>query len=435
MALTVAIVGSGPAGFYTADALLSSGADVEIDIIERLPTPFGLIRAGVAPDHQTTKNVARKFEKSAIADKSRYYGNIALGRDVTLDELRGMYDAVVLAVGAASDVKLTIPGADLDGVYGSSAFVGWYNAHPDFRWLDPDLDTDQAVVIGLGNVAIDIARILVRTRTGMASSDLAYHAGEAIWQSPLHDVHMVGRRGPLDAKFTNVELRELADLTTCAPVVDSAQLPDALPDGVDGREARLMQRNLDTLREYATAEDCGTKDKRLHIRFYANPVEILGDGHVEAIRLEKTEVIDGRVKGTGDFFEIPTRLVVAATGYRSIPIEGAPFDDQRGIIPNDDGKVEDGLYVVGWIKRGPSGVISSSRPDAKSATAHILSDLGEGGKPGRQKLGPLLKERGARVVTYADWKRIEAAEDAAAENGAPRRKYATVEEMLEMLGG
>jgi ferredoxin--NADP+ reductase len=435
MALTVAIVGSGPAGFYTADALLSAGVDVEVDIIERLPTPFGLIRAGVAPDHQTTKNVTRKYEESALHDVTRYYGNVTLGKDVHLHELREMYDAVVLAVGAASDVRLSIPGADLDGVYGSSEFVGWYNAHPDYRWLDPDLETEQAVVIGNGNVALDIARILVRTRTGMASSDLADHAGEAIWASPLKTVHMIGRRGPLEAKFTNVELRELADLTNCLPVVDPAQLPDEVPaNGAAGRELRLKQRNLETLRSFLDISPEG-KEKRLNISFYAQPVEIIGDTHVEAIRFERTRVEDGRTKGTGEFFDIPTKLVVAAIGYRAIPLDGAPFDEAAGVIPNDDGKVEDGLYVVGWIKRGPTGVISSSRPDAKSATAHILADCGEGGKPGRRTLAGLLKERGTRVVTYADWKRIEAAEKEAAGSDAPRRKYATIEEMLDVLEG
>lgn len=435
MTLTVAIVGSGPAGFYTADALLSAGVDVEIDIIEKLPTPFGLIRAGVAPDHQTTKNVTRKYEEAALHDVTRYYGNVTLGRDIQLAELREMYDAVVLAVGAASDVRLSIPGADLEGVYGSSEFVGWYNAHPEYRWLDPDLETEQAVVIGNGNVAVDIARILVRTRTGMASSDLADYAGEAIWAAPLKTVHMIGRRGPLEAKFTNVELRELGELTNCVPVVDPAQLPDKVPaNGAEGRELRLKQRNLDTLKSFLDLDPAG-KEKRLNITFYAQPVEILGRNRVEAIRFEKTEVVDGRTKGTGEFFEIPTGLVVAAIGYRPVPLDGAPFDDNRGVIPNDDGKVEKGLYVVGWIKRGPSGVISSSRPDAKAATAHILADCGAGGKPGRRSLDPLLESRAARVVTYADWKRIEAAEVKAAENGAPRRKYATVEEMLEVLEG
>lgn len=438
MTITVAIIGSGPAGFYTADALVNGGCDVQVDIIERLPTPYGLIRGGVAPDHQTTKKVARKYEQTALFEQVRYFGNVEVNKDVTLAELREMYDAVVLAVGAPSDRKLTIPGADKTGVHGSAAFVGWYNGHPDFRDLEPDLNIRAAVVIGNGNVALDCARVLVRSREGMAGADIAAHAMAMIETAPLTDVYMTGRRGPLDAKFTNVELRELADLERAVPLARAEQLPDAAPDDMDPRDKRLAERNLANLRDYAT-NDPDAKPKRIHFEFFAQPVAILGDQRVEAVSFERTRVIDGRAEGTGEVFEIPCGLVIAAIGYRSDPIEGAPFDDKAGIIPNRDGRVDAGLYAVGWIKRGPTGVISSNRPDGVTVAEYICEDFKDvaekgGGKPGRAALKPLLEDRGVRVVSFDDWKKIEAAEVARAEgSGRPREKFVTVPEMLKVL--
>ena len=437
MTITVAIIGSGPAGFYTADALLNGGCDVQVDIIERLPTPYGLIRGGVAPDHQTTKKVARKYEQTALFNQVRYFGNVEVNKDISLAELREMYDAVVLAVGAPGDRKLTIPGADKGGVHGSAAFVGWYNGHPDFRDLEPDLNTKAAVVIGNGNVALDCARVLVRSRRGMAAADIAGHAMDMIEAAPLADVYLTGRRGPLDAKFTNVELRELADLEQAVPLARAEQLPDAVPDDMPPRDKRLAERNLASLREYAE-NDPAAKPKRIHIEFFAQPVSILGDDHVEAVAFERTRVVDGRAEGTGEIFEIPCGLVIAAIGYRSDPIEGAPFDDKAGIIPNDNGRVDDGLYAVGWIKRGPSGVISSNRPDGVTVAEYICEDFkalsGTHGKPGRAALEPLLKERGVRAVSFEDWKKIEAAEIArAADSDRPRDKFVSVPDMLKVL--
>ncbi len=439
MTITVAIIGSGPAGFYTADALLNGGCDVQVDIIERLPTPYGLIRGGVAPDHQTTKKVARKYEQTALFDQVRYFGNVEVNKDVGLAELREMYDAVVLAVGAPGDRKLTIPGADKDGVHGSAAFVGWYNGHPDFRDLEPDLNTDAAVVIGNGNVALDCARVLVRSREGMAHADIANHAMETIEQAPLTDVYLTGRRGPLEAKFTNVELRELGDLEQAVPIARPEQLPDAVPDDMEARAKRLAERNLASLRDYAQ-NDPASKPKRIHFEFFASPVAILGDERAEAVSFERTEVIDGHAKGTGEFFEIPCGLVIAAIGYRSDPIEGAPFDEKAGIIPNDNGRVDSGLYAVGWIKRGPSGVISSNRPDGVTVAEYICEDFKDSAatsdKAGRDALAPLLAERGVRVVTFDDWKKIEAAEiERAGEDSRPRDKFVSVPEMLKVLDG
>lgn len=436
MTISVAIVGSGPAGFYTAEALINSGCDVQVDIIERLPTPYGLIRGGVAPDHQTTKRVARKYEKTAMVDAVEYFGNVEVNRDVSLSELRDMYDAVVLAVGAPSDNKLTIPGADKIGVHGSAAFVGWYNGHPDFRDLEPDLNIQAAVVIGNGNVAIDVGRVLVQSRAGMAQADIPSHVLEAIQAASLTDVYVVGRRSPLDAKFTNVELRELGELTQAVALVKAEQLPDGVPDDMEDRAKRLAERNLASLRTYAE-HDSNSQPKRLHLEFFASPVEILGGDHVEAVRFERTEVKDGRAVGTGVLFDIPCGLVVAAIGYRSDPIDGAPFDAARGVIPNDDGRVDDGLYAVGWIKRGPTGVISSNRPDGVAVAEYICTDFkGAGNKPGRARLAPLLEKRGVRVVTFEDWKKIDAAEEARSDGtDHPRQKFVTVEDMLNALDG
>ena len=302
MPLNIAIIGSGPAGFYTADALIKALPECRIDFIERLPTPFGLIRGGVAPDHQTTKRVTQKYEKTAMMKHVHFYGNVEIGRDVSLDELRQMYDAVVLAIGAPNDKKLTIPGADKIGVHGSAAFVGWYNGHPDFRDLEPDLNTTTAVVIGNGNVAVDVARVLLRSPNGMAESDLPDHVSKIIHAAPITDVHMVGRRGPADAKFTNVELREMGHLNMTAPRVKAYQMPEdlgAVLSQYGDRDRRLRTRNIETLKEFAECADEG-KPKNVHFDFVASPIKILGGDRVEAIRFERTRVENGKTSGIGE---------------------------------------------------------------------------------------------------------------------------------------
>jgi adrenodoxin-NADP+ reductase len=432
MTLSVAIVGSGPAGFYTADAVLEANAACEIDIIERLPTPYGLIRAGVAPDHAKTKNVARAYEKIANDARVRYYGNIEIGRDVSIAELRQRYDAVVLATGASVDRRLGIPGDDKPGVLGVAAFVGWYNGHPDFADLKPDLGSETVVVIGIGNVAVDVARVLSKTPQEMAATDLTDYAAKAIQAAPIRHVRMFGRRGPTDARFTNVELREMGHLQDAAPVVDPAQLPEAVTGAHSERDLRMIEKNLATLREFSRIEP-GVRRKRVHFEFFANPVEVLGGARVEGIRLERTKVVDGRAIGTGQFFDVACGLVIPAIGYYSEPIAGVPFDRKRGIVVNVDGRVEPGLYAVGWIKRGPSGVIGTNKPDGDLAAEQIAADLGAGGKPGRSAFERLLAERKLRAVGFADWKRIEAAEIANAGPGAPRRKFFRVADMLAVL--
>lgn len=434
--ISVAIVGAGPAGFYTAEALLQTLPGVQVDFIEKLPTPYGLIRAGVAPDHQTTKNVARKFEQTARRESVQYFGNVEVGRDVQMAELREIYDAVVLAVGSAGDRYLGIPGEDKEGVYGSAVFVGWYNGHPDFRNLDPRLDTRTAVIIGNGNVALDIARVLVKTRAEMEASDIASYAADAIYSAPLTDVYLIGRRGPLDAKFTNVELRELGGLADATPVVNAADLPAEIAPAAD-KAGRLQEKNLATLREFAARKQAHGR-KRVHFRFNTLPVEILGGQRVEGLRVERSRVEQGRAVGTGTYETIACGLVVIAIGYRFIPIPGVPFDPERGIVPNCEGRVAPGLYAVGWAKRGSSGVIATNRPDGVACSEQIKVDLGgeqtpRQEKPGRAALERLLLARQVRTVSFAEWQQIDAAEVEAGGGLAPRRKFTTLDEMLGVL--
>lgn len=434
MPISVAIIGAGPAGFYTAEALLDRHADVRIDIIERLATPFGLIRAGVAPDHQSTKLVSRRFEETALQDVVHFYGNVDVGNAVTLDELRRCYDAVVLAVGAAVDRPLGIPGEHLRGVYGAALFVGWYNGHPDFRDLRPNLATSAAVVIGNGNVALDVARVLVKTEAEMAASDLADHAAEAIRGGGIRDVYIVGRRGAADAKFTSAELRELGGLEDCEVLLSVADLTMP-PEITDNRERRLREKNLAILRGIAGA--CGTKSKRLHFRFNLAPAAIEGDEGVERVIFERTRTEGGHVTGTGVFERVPCGLVIAAIGYRTSALDGVPFDSGRGLYPNDDGRIEPGLYVVGWAKRGPVGVIGTNRPDGALCAEQILADA-RAAEPrslrlGRSGLERYLASRGVRSITFDDWLKIDAAEVAGAHKPAPRRKFTTLGEMLSVL--
>ena len=433
MPLKVAIVGAGPAGFYTADALLKSDTECEIDIIERLPCPFGLIRFGVAPDHEKTRNVSRAFAKTAENEAVRYFGNVEVGRDVSIEELLDTYDAVVLTVGAGKDRPLDLPGADKAGVYGSATFVNWYNAHPDAAGLAPDLNTEAAVVIGAGNVAIDVARVLLKTPAEMAATDLAAHAAAPIHAAPMKDVYMVARRSAAEAKFTNVELREMGELDEVVPQIDGPPLPEAVEGEMSDRDRRVREKNLGTLQEFA-GRAADEKPKRVHFVFCAQPVELLGDERVSGVRFERTRMEDGRAVPTGETFDIACGLVVAATGYRSDPVPGAPFDEAGGIIPNDEGRVAERLYTAGWVKRGPSGVIGTNKVDGQATAKLVLEDLGSGaGRPGREALGALLAERGCRVVNFDDWKTIQAAEEAAATDGAPRAKFATVDAMLAVL--
>ncbi len=428
-----AIVGAGPAGFYAAEALDTECPGAEIDIVERLPTPYGLIRAGVAPDHQSTKTIQDAFEQIAQRPNVRIVGNVEVDRDVTIAELTQFYDAVVLASGAPDDAPLDVPGGDLPGVYGAAEFVGWYNAHPDHAGLDPLLDRDSVVVIGNGNVAIDIARILSKSTAELANSDIAAHAAGRLAQARISDVHIVGRRGPLEAKFTTVELRELGELAEAVAVAEPHQIPDAVGGDLPPRDRRVKGKNLECFKSFAQA-DPAAKARRIRFQFNARPLEVRGDGRVEAIRFERTRVENGQVAGTGETFEIACGAVVSAIGYRARALGGLAISATGDRLTNTDGRIAPGLYVVGWLRRGPSGKIGTNRTDAEEVAALIRSELVVGDKPGLAGLKPLLASRNVRTTDYVDWKKIEAAEIAAASGGKPRCKFATMHEMLAVLG-
>jgi ferredoxin--NADP+ reductase len=426
----VAVVGSGPAGFYGTEALAKLfGEEIRIDLIDRLPVPYGLIRFGVAPDHQSIKAVSKRYEKVASAGNVRFLGNVVIGRDVSVAELLGCYDAVILATGAPSDRPLGIPGEDLPGVIGSAAFVGWYNGLPEFADLDPPLDVAAAAVIGNGNVALDVARILSKTRDEFAGSDIVGHALDALNASPIRDIHLVGRRGPHQIAMTQKELGELGHLQGAAPRVNSADLP--APEEDAALEPGL-RKSVGHLRDFAAAP---TSDKRKTIQFdfFARPVELQGEGRVERLLVERTRLeADGRATGTGAFHTIPCGLVVPCIGYRTPPIEGVPFDEGAGRFRNADGVIGEGLYCVGWARRGPSGTIGTNRPDAIQVAETIAAALAGGGsdKPGGTGLDRLLGDRGIRTVSFADWQRIEAAETARARAGSPREKFVAIHQML-----
>ncbi len=426
--LSVAIIGAGPAGYYTAEALTTKNEHVHVDIIDRLPTPFGLIRAGVAPDHQTIKNVSKRYTATNDRENVRFVGNLALGRDITLAELKELYDVVVLATGAAKDRPLGIEGENLAGVIGSGAFVGWYNSHPDYADLNPDLRIASVAVIGNGNVAVDVARILAKTAHEMEDTDLASHAADVIHGSPIRDIYILGRRGPLEAAFTPKQLGELNALENCVTLVDGKQLPDV---SVDKTLSGAAKKNMAHLRAM-TDNDATSKPVRLHIKFYLRPMAILGENCACGIRLEETRVEDGKCIGTGKTEVLPAGLIVPCIGYRASPIEDVPYNSGRGIYVSEEGRINDGLYCVGWARRGPTGTIGTNKPDGVGIAAKIIDEVTASGKEGRDGLNRIIKERDLHVVTFADWKKIDAAETAAATNGAPRVKITDVEDMVSI---
>lgn len=425
----IAVIGSGPAGYYTAEGCQKLFGDaVRVDIIDRMPVPFGLIRTGVAPDHQSIKAVSRRYEAVALSDTVRFVGNVAVGRDVSVDELLGLYDAVVLATGAPADRPLGIPGDDLPGVVGSAAFVGWYNGHPDHAGLAPALSGPGAVVVGNGNVALDVARILAKTGEEFGGSDIVDHALGALGKASIATVTILGRRGPHQIAMTPKELGELAHLTRAQPLVDPADLP---PVEADAALDPGQRKSVTHLREFATAED---RDAPIRVvfDFFARPVRIEGDGHAERIIVERTAIdADGNARGTGETYAIPAALVVSCIGYRTPPIAGVPYDERLGRFANDAGRIAPGLYAVGWARRGPTGTIGTNRPDGFAIAELIGTDThDESGKAGRVGLDSLLAARSVDVVTFRDWQRIDAAEVAHARLGAPREKFVVIDEML-----
>ena len=446
----VAIVGSGPSGFYAADALLKDERNLQVDIVDRLPTPFGLVRGGVAPDHQKIKNVIRVYERTAGNERCGFIGNVMVGRDVSVADLRRYYDAIVFTCGAETDRTLNIPGIDLPGSHTATAFVGWYNGHPDYRHLSFDLSHEVAVVIGQGNVAVDVTRILAKTVDELVATDIAAHALEALAESKVREVHMIGRRGPVQAAFTSKEIRELGELGDCALHFNDQADFDLNPaccaelEDSGNTDAQRNWKALGELREAGPASGCS---KRIVVHFFRSPKALTGNGRVERLTLEKNrlagEAGDQWAEGTGETVEMPCGLFFRSVGYRGVPIEGLPFDDRRGVFPNqggritDDGAVVPGLYAAGWIKRGPSGVIGTNKPDSTETARNVLADL-DGlaacAVPDTDALLAQLRDQGVRPVSYEDWRAIDAAEVArGAGAGKPREKFTRIPEMLGVL--
>ena len=432
----IAIVGSGPAGYYTAEAAVKQwGEDARVDIFDKLPVPFGLIRTGVAPDHQSIKAVARRYEKTAIGDTVRFAGNVEIGRDIAIEELTELYDAVILATGAPRDRDLPIPGADSANVFGSAAFVGWYNGHPEYAALAPDLSGRHAVIIGMGNVALDVARILSKTEAEFEGSDIVAHALELLRDSNIETITILGRRGPHQIMMTPKELGELLRLERAVPRVENADLP---PPGSDDMLDPGQRKSVTLLREFAALSPSDRAGKALSINFdfFASPTLIEQEGgRLSGLVVERTELKDGRAVGSGETYRIPADLLISCIGYRTSPIAGVPFDERAGRFPNEEGRIAPALYCVGWAKRGPSGTIGTNRPDGYAVIEKVAEDIGEGaGKRGREGFDELAQKRALDVVTFRDWQRIEEAEIAAARSGAPREKFVDIESMIVARG-
>jgi ferredoxin--NADP+ reductase len=449
--LRVAVVGSGPSGFYAAEHLhRQDDLVVQVDMFDRLPTPFGLVRGGVAPDHQNIKAVTRVYDKIAQHPGFRFYGNVEFGRELTHEDLRAYYHAVIYAVGARTDRRLGIPKEYLPGSHSASEFVGWYNAHPDFRALTFDFSGTSAIVVGNGNVAMDLARILLVPVEELRKTDIAEHSLRALADSHVREVTILGRRGPAEAAFTTKELRELGELPDCDVIVDPADLEfETAPDTA---YSKTTQANLDLLREYAQRTPTGA-GRRVTLRFLRSPVEIVGDDRVRGVVVAENELYqseDGTVRPrtTGRSETLDADLVFRAIGYQGMPLIGIPFDAARGIIPNDAGRVVDPTgdapvsaeYVVGWIKRGPRGIIGTNKPDSQETVESLLEDLRAGmfdahDVPDRAVLERLLGERRKDFVSYDDWHLIDMLEQERGRQAGerPRVKFSRVEDMLSAL--
>jgi ferredoxin/flavodoxin---NADP+ reductase len=448
--LRVAIVGSGPAGFYAAGHLLKCKShpdlNVQVDMFDRLPTPWGLVRAGVAPDHPNIKAVSRVYEKTAEHPEFRFYGNVQLGRDLSHEDLTSRYHAVVYAVGAQTDRRMGIPGEDLPGSWAATEFVAWYNGHPDYRDLEFDLSAERAIVVGNGNVATDVARMLALTRDELALTDVADHALDVLAESNVREIVVLGRRGPAQTSFTNPELLELGEMTDADVFVDPGDVElDPLSKAfIESEAARTTQKkNVDILSGYSTREPLG-KRRRIVLRFLVSPVEILGTDRVEGIRIVHNELVEGddgalRARPTDIAEELDCGLVFRSIGYLGTRIDGVPFDEQSCTIPNERGRIDgrSGEYAVGWIKRGPTGIIGTNKRDAQETVDTLLEDLDAArlptpADPDRDSMDALLAERQPDAVSYAGWQAVDRVEREAGEpHGRPRVKLCSFEELLE----
>jgi ferredoxin--NADP+ reductase len=450
----IAIIGAGPSGFYAAEALQKAHPGIAIDLFDRLPTPFGLVRGGVAPDHPKIKSVTKVFERIASQPGFRFLGHVEVGSDVSVAELREHYDAVIATFGARTDRPLGIPGEHLAGSHAATELVGWYNGHPDYADLPFDLDQSAVAIIGIGNVAMDVARILAKSPDALATTDLAAHALTALRSSAIRTIHVIARRGAAQAACTTPELRELGELEGVDVVVprEYLDLDEASATLLAHAEDRTAEKNLAVLREWADRAPTGAP-RQIHFHFVTSPVALLGEDRIEALVVERNRLeADGqggvRAVPTGEQRTLPIGLVFRSVGYRGVALEGLPFDVRRGTIPNQGGRVTvapgssetiPGLYVAGWIKRGPQGVIGTNKSCAAETVALLVADLETGAVVRRggkaEAVDALLAGRGVRVTTWSDWQRLDAEEQArGAPAGRPREKIVAVEEMLAVIG-
>lgn len=447
--LQIAIIGAGPSGFYAAGALLQQkNLHVRIDMFDRLPAPFGLVRYGVAPDHQKIKSVTKVYDRTAADPRFRFFGHVNFGVDLTHSDLRLHYDQIIYAVGAQSDRRLGIPGEDLRGSLSATEFVAWYNGHPDYVNLNPNLETEDVLVVGVGNVAMDVARILAKSVDELKETDITDYALDALAASKVKHIHVLARRGPAQVKFTNPEIKEFGELAHAEPVVDAAELtldPLSAQEIADDREA---QRNLEILRDYADRAPQG-KPRQVHFRFLVSPVELFDDGQgrvgqarIEINELRPTDSGYLNAYGTGRTFTLPAGMVLRSVGYKGVALPGVPYDGRSGTIPNQQGRVMDpaagapllGEYVVGWAKRGPSGIIGTNKPDAVETVNQMLADIPSlTGAPERDPdaIVQLLQARSVHIVTIEGWRALDQIETSRGQAiGRPRVKFTSIADML-----
>lgn len=454
--LRVAIIGAGPSGFYVAEHLLQQqDYVVDIDLFDRLPTPYGLVRGGVAPDHQKIKSVTKTYEKTALHPRVRFYGGVEFGTDLTLSACHSLYHQIVYTTGAQTDRQLGIPGEDLYGSHPATEFVAWYNGHPDFRDLTFDFSHKSAAVVGVGNVAVDVARILCRTTDELAKTDIADYALEVLSQSRIKEVYMLGRRGPTQAAFTNPELREMGELAGADVWIPPAEakLDDLSQAALDASQDRATLRKVAMISDYAKREGTG-KERKLILRFLVSPEELYGNeaNQVTGMRLVHNELYateDGalRPRATEVFEELSAGLVFRSVGYQGVPLSDVPFDERRGTIPNEKGRVLDhktsrpvvGEYASGWIKRGPSGVIGTNKPDALETVQCMMEDVQSGNlltpdSPSPEVAEQRIREQQPLYISFEDWQRLDAIEiEQGQSQGRPRVKFTRTADMLAAL--
>lgn len=442
--LRVAIVGSGPSGFYAAEALFKSDYTVTVDMYEKLPVPFGLVRSGVAPDHPKIKNVTRIYDKIAENPGFQFLGNITIGQDLSVESLRQHYHAVLFASGASSDRRLNIPGEDLDRSYTATEFVAWYNGHPEYKDRVFDFSRENAVIIGQGNVAVDVCRILSKSIDELKETDIADHALEALAESKIKNIYMIGRRGPAQAAFTPQEAKELGELELTEVVIDPADLELSAADEAELEMNPAKRKNVAMMRDLLAKSQAGefaNKPRKLHLMFFQSPVALEGEnGSVEHVVLERNalsgEAGQQKARGTGETTTLDSGLFFRSVGYRGVPMAGVPFREDWGVFQNEGGRIETGMYTAGWIKRGPSGIIGTNKPCSYDTVKLLLEDLSllHCEVPDTAPIKEQLASAGVRVVSYADWKKIDAAEIAAGQaKGKSRSKFTRIEDMLAVL--